>query len=163
PRQKYDLRLRLLLFDVALKEGDKEGVDRALEGVRTTEQGAGTFYRYGQALRLIWLAKQGGEAGRGPVLEEARQHLDRVLTLRPNWSPVFLARAEIAEMKGNPEQAIKDLQEAVNHGDTSLGVVRRLATLLAERGRDGEAELLLRNLGTRLSLDSDLGRLAVGV
>src|SRR5439155_1171448 len=83
-----------------------------------------------------------------------------VLAQRANWPPVFVARAEIAELSGNPERAIKDLQEAINQGDTSLSAVGRLVTLLAAQGRDAEANRLLGRVRRSLLLQSELGRLA---
>jgi Tfp pilus assembly protein PilF len=161
PSQRSDLRLRMLLFDLAMKENDVAGMRQALADLRAAEQTSGAYHRYGEALFLIWQAKRGGVAERAGLLDQARQQLDAVATQRPAWAPVFLARAEIAELNGNPEQAIKDLQEAVKMGDDSPSVLRRLATLLTQRGRDGEAQLLLAKLQQSVLYGSDLGKLAV--
>src|SRR5262249_39708090 len=58
PRQRNNLRLRLLLFDLALKEGDEAGMDAALEEVRAVERSSGAFFNYGRALKLIWQVRQ---------------------------------------------------------------------------------------------------------
>jgi tetratricopeptide (TPR) repeat protein len=162
PRQRNDLRLRLLLFDLALQDGDEPGMEQALADIRRVEQSSGAYHRYGQALRLIWQVKK-GKVDREAGLKQARLELDRVLSQRPSWPPVFLARAEIAELQGNPEQAIKDYREAIKNGDGSLTVVRRLVTLLAGAHRDKEAEEELKRVRDALLNNSDLGRVAVGV
>jgi Tfp pilus assembly protein PilF len=162
PHHKSDLRLRLLLFDLALRQGDEAGMDQALSNIRAIERNEGAYHRYGQALRLIWQVKN-EKADHTQALDDARLQLDRVLTLRPTWPPVYLARAEIAELSGNPEQAINDLKEAVKNGDSNPTVVRRLSELLAQRGRFQEAEQELNRLKEALLVDSELGRMAANL
>jgi len=162
PKHKTDLRLRMLLFDVAMKESDEAGMKKMLDEIRQIEQTSGVHHNYGQSLMLLWQARRSQDVDRrAEFLREARQRLDQVLTQRPSWAAAFVARAEINELIGNPEQAIKDLQEARRHGDNSPSVVRRLVSLLTQRGRDGEAQLELGKLSASALDNSDLGRLAV--
>ncbi|MFO0930588.1 MAG: tetratricopeptide repeat protein, partial [Gemmataceae bacterium] len=164
PTHKTDLRLRLLLFDLAMKANDDARMQATLADVRGIEGAGGTHHRYGQSLYLIWQArKTASQEERVRRLQEARGHLDQVLTQRPSWPAVFLARAEIAELNGNQEQAIKDLQEAIKNGENSPSVIRRLVALLTQRGRDGEAQFLLAKLQQSVLYNSDLGKLAVVV
>ncbi len=163
-RHKTDLRLRLLLFDLALKENDETGMQKTLADIRSIEQNTGVYHRYGDSLYQIWKARRSSDGEeRRRLLSQARRSLDEVLAQRPGWSPVFLARAEIAELQGNPEMAIKDLQEAVNQGDHSPSVLRRLVALLLQRGREGEAKVQLARLHQSLLYNSELGKLAVAV
>src|SRR5262249_3166625 len=53
PRYKADLRLRLVLFNLALQARDQDAMKRHLAEIRTLEGDDGTFYRYGEACRLI--------------------------------------------------------------------------------------------------------------
>jgi tetratricopeptide (TPR) repeat protein len=164
PRQRGDLRLRLLLFDLAMKEGDEKGMDRALDDIRAVERTSGTFHRYGRALKMIWLAKrQDSHADRDELLTEARRELDQVAQQRGSWPPVYLARAEIDELKGNTAQAIKDLEKAIELGDATPGAVRRLVALLNNAGRFKEADLAQTRLKGSLRTDSELSRLLVSV
>jgi tetratricopeptide (TPR) repeat protein len=166
PAYRTDLRLRLLLFDLALKLNDVEGMDRALADVRAVEGGDGTFVQYGQALRLLWQAekKQKERDDSIPELAEAQLLLDRVLAQRPNWPAVYLARARAHELEGNKEQAIKDLREAMHNGDTSPEVIRQLAYLLTDRGRHDEAAQEMSKVREQLlAQDPDLGRLAIRI
>jgi tetratricopeptide (TPR) repeat protein len=163
PKQKGDLRLRMLLFDLAMKDSDQAGMQQTLEDISKIEPANGAYNRYGEALLLIWQARNDSTGATSDRLNKARRNLDAVLALRPNWSAVFLARAEIAELAGAPEQAIKDLQEARKNGDTSPSVVRKLATLLTKAGREGEAQMMLATLEKSLLYNTELGRLAVTV
>jgi tetratricopeptide (TPR) repeat protein len=162
PGQRTNLRLRLLLFDLALKLGDEPGMDQALQEVRAVERTSGAFSNYGRALKLIWLARHTKGDGRGQ-LDEARLLLDRVLAQRPAWPAVFLARAEIAEMTGNPERAVEELQEAVKNGENSPAALRRLAELQDRLGRSAEAETTLKRLPEALLTNPDFSRVAAGV
>jgi tetratricopeptide (TPR) repeat protein len=166
PRFRTDLRLRLLLFDLALKTDNTAGMEKALQDVRAVERSEGTLVRYGQALRLLWGLRKKKEKGEplGSDLAEARVLLDQVLAQRPNWPAVYLARSRVHELDGNQEQAIKDLREAMHNGDNSPEVVRELARLLLDRGRHAEAEQELSKVRqTLLDSDTDLGRLQARV
>lgn len=163
PRYRADLRLRLLLFDLALKMDDEPGMARALEDIRSVERRDGAFSEYGEALRLLWAVEK-KKADRDKALASARVHLDHALNQRPNWAAVYLARARVHELEGNREQAIKDLREARANGDSSPEVIRQLAALLTERGQHQEAEEELRKLREPLlAADPDLGKLAARV
>ncbi len=166
PRYRTDLRLRLLLFDLALKTDDTAGMEKALAEVRAVERSEGTLVQYGRALRLLWSLRKKKEKGEpfGSDLAEAKLLLDKVLAQRPNWPAVYLARSRVHELDGNQEQAIKDLREAMHTGDTSPEVIRELARLLIERGRHAEAAQELSKVRqTLLDSDTDLGRLAARV
>jgi tetratricopeptide (TPR) repeat protein len=165
PRYRTDLRLRLLLFDLSLKLNDDEGVDAALAEIRTLERGDGSFSRYGQALRYLWRAEKLRQAGKPrevtAALAEARVLLDRVESQRPTWPAVHLARSQVHKLEGNPDQAIKDLREAIKNGERGPEVVRELAILLVDRGLHDEANLELQNLRESVwAADPNLGRLA---
>jgi tetratricopeptide (TPR) repeat protein len=166
PLYRTDLRLRMLLFDLAVKTDDAAGMEQALADIRAVERREGTFVQYGRALRLLWVLRKKKEKGEppGPELAEARLLLGQVLAQRPNWPAVYLARSRVHELDGNPELAVKDLREAMHNGDTSPETVRRLAQLLVDRGRYDEARQELSKVReTLLDSDSDLGRLRARV
>jgi Tfp pilus assembly protein PilF len=143
PSHKDDLRLRLVLFDLALKSGDTARIQAALDAIQTAEHTAGPYYLFGQALRDIWLARERQQADK---LASARTLLARVEESRPQWSRMFLARAEIEEMTGDPEAAVVDLRKAVELGEDGPEPVRRLVALLTQRKRYDEAEAALSKL-----------------
>jgi tetratricopeptide (TPR) repeat protein len=161
PHHRNDLRVRLLLFDLAIKDGDEKRMEQTLEDIRNVEQG-GVYHRYGHALKLIWRAKK-EDVERKKTLQQARMELERVLTQRPSWSPAYLARAQIAELSGNKEAAISDLQAAMKHGDVNLAVVRRLMVLLLEKGRKEEADQVAGHLREWMLANKDLRKIVVDV
>ncbi|HWG47476.1 MAG TPA: hypothetical protein VN688_32230, partial [Gemmataceae bacterium] len=169
PTHQTDLSLHLLLFDMAVKAEDEDGMRRTLAKIRDVEGNQGPFHRYGEALRLIWQAKklpnetEEQQAEKQKTLDQARGHLDRVQSIRPNWSPVFLARAQIERMTGQNDQAILNLQQAIDFGETNPAVIRDQVELLTNAGRYKEADLVLKRLRDPLLVNSELGRLATVV
>src|SRR5262249_50064346 len=71
--------------------------------------------------------------------------------------------ARIDELEGNTELMLEHLKQAVELGDRTLAVVRRVAQLLDERGRGKEADDILRRLEAQAPISNDLQRLAAEV
>jgi tetratricopeptide (TPR) repeat protein len=160
PRHKNDLRLRLLLFNLAQQSGDEATLTRLLGEIRAIEGGQGKFWRFCEATRLL------GEAAKGnrDVLEEARVHLDAVATRKPGWTVVLIAKARLEELRGNSEQAIANYRRAIDLGERSPRTVRQLVQLLYQRQRFDEADQEIRKLQKQSQqMSAELQRLAADV
>ena len=164
PGRSNDLHLRLTLFDMAVRRHDADAMETSLKAIREVEGGEGAFYGLGQALRAIDLARS-GKPGRAAALDDAWRALDRASALRPHWSAVELARADVDDLSDDPEGAIKHLEEAVRIEQGRVGpeVVQRLVEGLYGRGRYAEAAGYVAVLRQSLLVNSPLGRLAAGV
>jgi Tfp pilus assembly protein PilF len=163
PRYATDLRMQRLLFSAALTEGDRTGMQEALDAIKKIEKEEGSYYRYSVALRAIWECRETKEdAKRSAFLEEARRELDALATARPSWAPLFLARSEVSELSGMPEQAIKDLEDASSNGDNSPALIRRLITLLLKKGDNKKASDYLARL-PKAAIQAGLRNEAVAV
>jgi tetratricopeptide (TPR) repeat protein len=163
PRYANELRLHLLLFDAALREGDTGGMESALASIIAIEPSGGPYQHYGKALTAVWRAKKAEGEERQAALDVARRELDAVAAARPSWPPLFLARAEADELAGRPEEAINNLEDAVKHGESSPAVIGRLASLLSRAGRNAQAQVYLQRMNKAALRDEALGRLAVQV
>ena len=164
PAYKNDLRLQLLMFDMALRAQDEASMDRILTTVKDIEKESGTYHRYGKALKMLFQARRTTvNAERSALLDQARSELDVVHKARPNWGSIALARAEVAVLEANPDQAIVQLQEAIKNGENSAGVIRRLTSLLMQKGRTEEAERLIRQLNRSLVNGKDMRDMAVSL
>ena len=172
-RRPFDLSLRFSQFELALQAGDQAGVESTLEGIRALEnrlesadQNGGPVWRCGRARFLIWLATR---EATGPIVKEQLDEASRDLAdagrRRPFWSSVPLAEAEIAELVGNPDGAIKGYLRSIELGNHGLGVIRRAVQLMFDRRRYDEADDLIRKLQEQglLSEDPRLQRLAAAV
>src|SRR5262249_51638924 len=136
--EKYrrDLRLRLVLFDLALQEGQAGEMAAVLKEIRALEGGQGTFGRHAGALALIWAGENGQAAGGGrqKALDDAARLLEQVRAARPSWPAPLLARAEVERLRGNSDQEIESLEEARKLGDRSPLIVRQLVEALRRQG-----------------------------
>jgi tetratricopeptide (TPR) repeat protein len=138
PGYKDDLRLRLVLFDLAVKSGDAARMQAALDAIRSAEGRTGPYSYFGQALRDLWLAKQ--RQNDPERIKSALALLAQVELARPQWSRLFQARAEAAEMAGQPEAAIANLRRAIELGEDGSDTVQRLVNLLTKQKRYDEAD-----------------------
>ncbi len=145
PRYQNDMRIRLLLFDLAMQEKDEAGMQQALDDIRDLEKGLGAFHRYGNALRLIWQVKEKKKDTK-QALDEARLDLDFARRQQPRWPAPCLALAEIDDLAGNPEGMIKNLRDAIDLGETSPAVATRLINALFSQNRAAEATLEIQKL-----------------
>src|SRR5439155_13500393 len=136
------LHVRLLLFDLALQARDEAELRRTLGEIRTIE-GDGPLWHYGEAARLILLARRGDKGNR---LDEARRHLGEATALRPAWSRVPLLQAELDELDGNLERALESFQRAIELGHRQPATIGRVVQLLYERRRYAEADQVIRKL-----------------
>jgi tetratricopeptide (TPR) repeat protein len=159
PRHARDLRLRLLLFDLAMKRKDDAAMQQALEEVRALEGGTSALSLFGEASRRLFLAREGDRKS----LAQVRALLDKVVTLRPAWPAVLLAKAELEQLEGNVEQAIANYRRALEGGARSPAVVRQLVELLSSRQRYDEAEAELRKAQQQAPLPAELQRMLVVV
>jgi tetratricopeptide (TPR) repeat protein len=158
-RQPTNLGVRLLLFDLALQTDKPEETRRLLDEIKRIEGEAGTWWRYGEAARLIAQASKGDKEG----LQQARAYLAEVVKRRRNWSRVQIAEAEIQELLGHPDAALERYQEAVELGDRQPFVIQRLVRLMFERQRFQEADQVIRKLQEEESLPQGLSQLAARI
>jgi tetratricopeptide (TPR) repeat protein len=163
PRQKVDPRMQLLLFELALRDDDEEGMKKIIADIQTVEQSSGPNHRYAQAVYTLWQARRLNGEERKTKLDKAQTQLDAVVQIKSGWALPLIARAEIANLRGDSGQEIKDLEEAYKNGDSSTAVIRRLVVLLSATRRDNEAQALLARLQQSVLDSSGLGRLAAGV
>jgi tetratricopeptide (TPR) repeat protein len=160
PDHKDDLRLRLVLFDLAVKSGDTARIQSALEAIHAAECGSGPYFLFGQALRDLWLARGRQQPER---VASARALLAEVEAARPQWSRLYLARADAEEQAGDPEAAIADLRKAIELGEDGPEPVRRLVALLTQRKRYEEAESALGQLRQSQRRNAQMLRLGADV
>jgi tetratricopeptide (TPR) repeat protein len=142
PLQPCDLRLRLRLFDQAVREGDEAAAGHWREDMRRIEGEDGPHWCYAEAARLVGRARHGDRGG----LAEARRLLDEAGARRRTWPRVPLLLARCDELEGKPRDAAADYLRAVELGERDPDVLRRLEELLTEQGRAAEARRLLGRL-----------------
>lgn len=151
-----NLKVRLLLFDLALRAQDVAGLKPLLDEISRIE-GQGPIWHYGEAVRLVLESKGEDQT----QLRRALDHLARAAVLRPTWMRVPALQGHIYELLGDSSAAINAYTRAINLGDRSITTARRVVQLLYGAQRFLEADKIIRTLEEQQApFSSDLERLA---
>jgi cellulose synthase operon protein C len=147
--QPDNLDVRLGLFDLALRAGDRSGAAGLVDEIRKAEGVDGTKWRFVRAALLV----DGVRRGVSPSLDEARKLAAEISERRPTWASGVALNGEIADLAGSVDQAIGYYLRAVELGNVQPSVVRRLVGLLNEQNRSQEIDhvaQVVRNQGAAL-------------
>jgi tetratricopeptide (TPR) repeat protein len=162
--QPSDLAIRLRLFDLARQEGDEPMMQRLIKDIQSVEGQDQPLGLCCEALRLLWRAAQTQAdpalPARQELLKQSRDVLAVVAARRPAWAQTHLCLAELAELDGQPEQALEEYLRATDLGSRQPWVIRRAVELLYERRKYVEAEQLLLQLPAEAPVLIELRRLA---
>ena len=160
---KTNLSVHLLLFELAFRSEDLEGMQASLARVQTIE-GSGPLWRFGEAMRLCVQAvqeKSNDASLIDPLYDRALEQLAEAVVLRPNWSRIPRLKAEIFERRKRTDLAVQNYLEAIRLGEQSPQVVSRAILLLFEKGRYVEADEVVRKLQEQKTpFSSELTRVA---
>lgn len=140
-----DIGIALTLFELARELGDEAGITQATDAVERIVGRNSAEWNYCEASRLVWMSHN-RDVGEG-ALASAQQHLKVAEQSRPNWQVIPRLRAEIAVLKGQPDEAIDHFQRAVRLGRLSPNYLGQLVRLLYTRGRYEEAREVMARLG----------------
>ncbi|GAB6184689.1 tetratricopeptide repeat protein [Thermopirellula anaerolimosa] len=150
------LRVRLLLFDLAIRAQDYQTVEPVLDEIAKIE-GRGPLWNYGRAVYLFLKSKGEDRA----ALRSALGHLDQAAAQRPNWARLQSLRGIIYEQLGDEPAALNAYLGAVELGDRDLTTIRRVIPLLYKQQRFLEADRIVRSMEERqVPLSADVDRLA---
>src|SRR5262249_13972946 len=142
PGYENQMPVRRLLFELALERGDEAAMKDRLDELERVEGGRGPIWRFCEAARLIWTARQGKKR----VTDEAGNLREPLAADRQDWPALAVALGEIEDLKGRPDQAIVHFRKAVSLGERNPRVVRRLIELLYQQQRFEDAYTELRRM-----------------
>jgi tetratricopeptide (TPR) repeat protein len=153
--QPRDLGCRVLLFDLALAAGRADETLRLQDELRALEGSDGVYWRIAEAARCLDQVRK-GEMSR---LALARQRLAEVSQRRPDWARPVLLEAYAEDLEGATERALEQYRKAIDLGDRSPAVVRRVARWLFDRQRYADTDQVIRQLADVMPLPADIARL----
>lgn len=163
-RMPADRNVNLILFDLALQNGREADAEKLLARIEARQGQGASDWRFGRAAMLIRQAQKASPADRAGKLSEARGLLDKVLVQRPSWGRGALAMAQVEELEGNLENAIRHYLLAIELGDRNPVAIAHVAQLLNAQKRYGEASQVLQSLkDSRTALSPELQRLEAQV
>jgi tetratricopeptide (TPR) repeat protein len=157
--QPKDLACRATLLDQALAAGQMDVVEQVLKEMALVEGETGPVGTLGRiAIRLPEVRKLADPAARAAGVKELRELALRVRELRPGWSRVYIALAQLDELEGLNDAALDRYREAIAKGDRQEFVVRKVVDLYRAKQQDDKAVGLLNTLSTEVRLPDDLER-----
>jgi tetratricopeptide (TPR) repeat protein len=145
--RKYDLNVRVVLFDWALAKKDVELRDRMLSEIRTldTDPDATDGNTRGGIALVAEVMHELAENPKPP--RELNDRLSAKLAaaekLRKGWSRIPRMQGILAAAAEKPEEATKFYDEAVQRGDCSEPLVRELVRLYFRKERYADAQRVL--------------------
>lgn len=154
-----DLSCRVVLFDLALHNGNDTAVQRLLQEMERIEGSSGTLWRFAKACYWIRQARKGQIEN----VEPARALLGKLAAARPAWSRVPLAQAEISDIEQDVSAAIKSYQRALELGERNPLALRRLVELLYQQRRYAEADEVVQKLPEQDAAVPGVQRLAAEI
>jgi tetratricopeptide (TPR) repeat protein len=157
-QQPRDLRIRFLLFEQALTDGDGKVARELATELKRLESDNGILWRYAQAALLVRDAK-----GDRQALAQARTNLEEVTRRQPGWSSAAVLQGRVAELEGDVDRALGHYLTAVDLGERQPRTVQRLVQFLYQRGKMLDADRALRKLEDDRPLGKDLARLGAEV
>ena len=103
-----------------MQSADQADAGALVAKIRSIEGERGTVWRFGQASELLDQARRGTKHD----LEAARALAADIAARRPDWWGSSVLLAEIAELNGQSEEAIKAYMEAIER-ETSAPPLRK--------------------------------------
>lgn|GEM_PF-1342324 len=158
-RSTRDLTCRAYLLDQALSAERMDVVEQVLKEMAEVEGPNGPVGALGRiAIRLPEVKKLSDPAARAAGVRELRVLAERIRSLRPGWSRVYIALAQLDETEGLNDAALSNYIEAIDKGDRQEFVVRRAVELYRIKQQDDKAVGMLNKLSTEVHLPDDLER-----
>jgi tetratricopeptide (TPR) repeat protein len=151
-----DLPTLQLRFDQRLNGTDAAALEQLLAEIRQANGEEGPTTRFCRARYLLWKAHRKDDRS---GLREAFGLLEGLEAERAGDARLSRGKAYIAELEGRTDAALTYYQQAVQRGDTDLQVIRKLSTLLDQKGRHAEAQEVLAKLNETARSDSNILRL----
>ncbi|HZU37985.1 MAG TPA: tetratricopeptide repeat protein, partial [Gemmataceae bacterium] len=158
-RWPEDVPLLTRLFDLTLQTDRLDEAEQLVGALHYLEGEAGDFWRLANGSLQLARAHKGDQN----ALTRARQQAEELSKRRPDWARVRLLQAQVADLDQKPDEALQHYLEAVDRGERGPQFLRRLVTLLYERGRFDDASKVLEQFPDALLAASGLGRIAVDV
>jgi tetratricopeptide (TPR) repeat protein len=153
-QRTQDLQARLMLFEIALRQHDRESAQQWLDEIRRVDPPGGTTHSISDCRFQIFLAEQGDRG----AADKAKTGLQHLVQLRPNWPLVYQCLGRLADVVEDRAGAIENYRQAIKLGDMDLRTHVRLVRLYTETKQLQEASTLLGQVKQQGSLSPERQR-----
>ncbi|MFO0804599.1 MAG: hypothetical protein U0791_15935 [Gemmataceae bacterium] len=154
-----DLITRSAIIDLAILADRKDLIEPVLAEIAKIEGEKGPIGTLTRViLKLPEVRKIGDKAARAAAIADLRSQAGVAQKSRPGWGRVSVVLAQLDDLEGLSDSALKNYKDAIDKGERQEFVVRRAVDLYRERRQDDLAALLLNALYTEMNLPDDLER-----
>ena len=143
--QPANVQVLMGLFDLAMQAVDEADARDLIARIRKIEGEVGTLWRFAQASFVLDQAHRGVTKD----LDEPQALTAEIASRRPDWWGHSVLLAEMAELEGQTDAAIKYYTRAVEQRTPQPGVARRLVGLLNERKQFDQIDQVVKILRDR--------------
>jgi tetratricopeptide (TPR) repeat protein len=151
-----DIPVKMDLFALALQIADREEAEHLIDDMRKLEGEKGTYWRFARAYDLLDQARRGVGKDRTDRLDVPRVVAAELAAQRPDWWGSSVLRAEIAELEGHVDEAIRNYTLAIELGNSQPTLARRLVSLLGQAKDRSQIERVINLLSNRGVAVADL-------
>lgn len=150
--QPDNIRIRMILIDLALAAAEPDEVRDHVDAMRRIEGPDGLLWRYAEAIVML------DRSGRGDdqALRLARDRAREINVRSPEWWGSYAITAQIAERQGQIDVATQNYQLAVERGANQPTLARRLVGLLYQQQQFDEIDRVVEILERRNAGLADL-------
>jgi len=143
-----DLRIRVLLFEVARQVQDLATMKQTVDEIDKIEQRGPLWHYYSAQWLVLSSEKEDKDKDKDKtrVYKQALGHLNQARLGRPEWADVPMLMAKIQQQMGDRQAAVESYLAAVELGSRDVLGISNAADLLLEEGRHEEANQMLRIL-----------------
>ncbi|WP_152053756.1 tetratricopeptide repeat protein [Tautonia marina] len=127
--QPDNIRLRMVLIDLALAAAEPDEVRDHVDAMRRIEGPDGLLWRYAEAILMLDLASRGD----ANALRTARDRAREINVRSPEWWGSYAITAQIAEREGQIDAATQNYLLAIERGANQPTLARRLVGLLYQQ------------------------------
>lgn len=161
-RAPKNLACRAFLLDQALAANEPDVVNQTIKEMAAVEGENGPVGALARlAVRYPEVKATADRGARAAGVKELRALAERVRDLRPGWSRVYVALAQLDELDGLNDSALVNYRAALDRGEHQESVIRRAVDLYRTKQQDLEAVALLDKLSNEVRLPDDLERYRV--
>lgn len=154
-----DPRPQLLLMNLALAAGDRDGANKALDALKQITGPTGLYYRVALAQDLLRETPEGKSedpAARSARYAEAEKLIGDIEQVAPQERYAYVLRGLLHERRGEPSEAIAAYERGLLHGG-GQETVARLVPLYTAEGRFEDLKALRDSRADSAALITELG------
>ena len=137
-----DLPFRVMLFDLALQDGDNDRMLEALEAIKTIVASEDDpLWQYCEAARIVSQVR--AKRLDYSELERAQRLVNNAKYARKRWQRIHRLQGHIYLLQEKEDDAIENFTRSLTLGPADVGTVRQLSYLLTRRGDFRQAQSVL--------------------